>query len=487
MAEHHASVSVHAPVHQVYSMFTHFNDFPKFMSFIKEVTYYDDQKSHWVADVVGQHQWDAVNENWIEDRQIGWRSTDGLSNSGLVTFQSAGKDRTQVNVSISYDPPVGILGDVAESLGVGGSFERRLQQDLDHFAQMVEQAPAGALDPMSSDYLFHSDSAAAKGTTTPSQNDSMANDTSMSNTSRGNYDPAQDTGYATDHDVIPTQDQSSLSSGRSTTASSVNTSDDLKPGSSYGSNTSYGSTTGFNSATNTTNERDYARSQNPDAASFNTDRDIIKENNQGFATSSERSTTSDRADVNTTPNYSTSQINQTSTSGSSGFTGVSAGSNEHQSNATSSGSAFPRSRSDSDYGTPVEMGDSTTSAGQRESGGDEADHYRMSGNETKLGSDLGSGNSLGGRSTTFDDRGVSSGQTGISGSGGTSNANIGNGSTRDRGNTTSSDMIMSRDSMPDINQAGQGNTGTTRNANRPTNADSLADRDDPDQKNRTNR
>ena len=39
MAEHHVSVTVNAPLHQVYTLFTHFNDFPKFMSFVKEVTY----------------------------------------------------------------------------------------------------------------------------------------------------------------------------------------------------------------------------------------------------------------------------------------------------------------------------------------------------------------------------------------------------------------------------------------------------------------
>ncbi len=63
--EHHASVMVNAPIHQVYGLFSHFNDFPKFMSFVKEVTYYDDQRSHWVAEVVGRHEWDAVNQDWI--------------------------------------------------------------------------------------------------------------------------------------------------------------------------------------------------------------------------------------------------------------------------------------------------------------------------------------------------------------------------------------------------------------------------------------
>ncbi len=117
MAEHHASVAVNAPVHQVYTLFTHFNDFPKFMSFVREVTYYDDQRSHWVAEILGRHEWDAVNENWIEDRQIGWRSTNGLENSGKVTFLATGPVQTLVDVFIHYSPPGGILGEIGERLG----------------------------------------------------------------------------------------------------------------------------------------------------------------------------------------------------------------------------------------------------------------------------------------------------------------------------------------------------------------------------------
>jgi len=108
---------VNASVHQVYAMFSHFNDFPKFMSFVKEVTYYDDQRSHWVAEVVGKHEWDAINENWIEDQQIGWRSTSGLENNGRVTFQPSGANQTRVDVYINYNPPAGVLGDAGEKNG----------------------------------------------------------------------------------------------------------------------------------------------------------------------------------------------------------------------------------------------------------------------------------------------------------------------------------------------------------------------------------
>jgi len=199
MAEHHAAITVAAPLQQVYGLFTHFNDFPKFMSFVKEVTYYDNQRSHWVAEVVGRHEWDAVNEDWVEGRQIGWHSTNGLENYGRVTFQPVGTNQTQVDVYIAYNPPAGVLGDVGENLGAGSRFDAVLQHDLDNFARMVDNAPPGALDPTASNYLFHSGSAAAKGTTTSRQDETMDRDntgfpSNTMNTSNAGY--SVDPGYS---------------------------------------------------------------------------------------------------------------------------------------------------------------------------------------------------------------------------------------------------------------------------------------------------
>jgi len=196
MAEHSASVIVNAPLHQVYQLYTHFNDYPKFMTFVKEVTYLDDQRSHWVVDIVGTHEWDAINEGWIADRQIGWRSLDGVKNSGRVTFEPVDPEGTRVTVEVTYEPPAGLLGHIGEILGAGGQFERRLRYDLEHFAQMVEQAPPGALDPTSSAYLFHDESAAAQGRTTKAQDESMG----MSSDS---LDPAATTSSVTATAVSP--------------------------------------------------------------------------------------------------------------------------------------------------------------------------------------------------------------------------------------------------------------------------------------------
>jgi len=180
MVEHSASVIVKAPLHQVYELFTHFNDFPKFMGFVEEVTYHDELRSHWVVKVLGHYEWDAVNEDWIPDQQVGWRSTRGLQNSGKVKFYSLGPGRTNVSVYIRYTPPTGLLGELGQQFGVNAYFDEVLRKDLQRFAHMVEDAPVGALDPMSSHYLFHEESATMKGEITPRQKAVMARDPMMS-------------------------------------------------------------------------------------------------------------------------------------------------------------------------------------------------------------------------------------------------------------------------------------------------------------------
>jgi hypothetical protein len=180
MSEHYVSVTIHAPAHQVYTLFTHFDDFPKFMSFVKEVTYYNEQRTHWVVHVLRDYEWDAVNEDWIPDRQVGWRSTRGLQSSGKVKFREIGPNRTIVDVYVQYTPPTGTLGRIGDSLGGHSYFDSILREDLTHFARMVELAPPGALDPMSSHYLFHKGSAFAKGILTRRQRLLIEGDPRMS-------------------------------------------------------------------------------------------------------------------------------------------------------------------------------------------------------------------------------------------------------------------------------------------------------------------
>lgn len=140
MARHVASITVRADVREVYRMWMHFPDYPNFMSHVRSVSYIDGERTRWVVNIVGRHEWAAKNENWILDRQIGWRSIDGLENSGLVEFVPTPSGDTQINVAIDYTPPGGIVGNAAEVLGAGRAFERGLRADLEHFANVVQRS-----------------------------------------------------------------------------------------------------------------------------------------------------------------------------------------------------------------------------------------------------------------------------------------------------------------------------------------------------------
>ncbi|WP_201385796.1 SRPBCC family protein [Ktedonobacter sp. SOSP1-52] len=180
MGEHHVTVLVPASVKNVYAFFTHFHDFPKYMHCVREVTYYDSERSHWVVQVAGKQEWDAVNENWIPERQVGWRSTKGLQNRGTVKFTPLGAEQTSVDAFISHIPPMGIVGKIAEWLGIDSHFQTVLEKEMQNFTRMVEEAPRGTADPMVSHYLFHQESAFTRGKTTERQRASMKSDPMMS-------------------------------------------------------------------------------------------------------------------------------------------------------------------------------------------------------------------------------------------------------------------------------------------------------------------
>ena len=149
MVEHTASVEIAAPVANIYELFSHFNDYPRFMSHVREVTCRPDGTSHWVVEMsgAGKYEWDARNEGWEPQRRIGWASTSGLVNGGNVMFEPISANASRIIVTLWYDPPAGVLGDMAESLGVGGSVERQVQHDLERFASIVLDAQVSSDDP----------------------------------------------------------------------------------------------------------------------------------------------------------------------------------------------------------------------------------------------------------------------------------------------------------------------------------------------------
>jgi uncharacterized membrane protein len=95
----------------------------------------DDTHLRWVAEIGGRHEeWEAEITEQKPDERVAWRSIDGKTNAGVVTFHRLDDSRTKVMVQIDWEPE-----GMVEELGAKvGADERRVQGDLERFKDLVE-------------------------------------------------------------------------------------------------------------------------------------------------------------------------------------------------------------------------------------------------------------------------------------------------------------------------------------------------------------
>jgi len=135
MARYDKSIEVDVPVRTAYNQWTQFEEFPRFMDGVEEVTQLDDTRLHWVANIAGQRrEWYAKITEQIPDQRIAWRSEEGKMNGGTVTFEPMGENRTRVNLMMEYEPE-GFTENVGDALGF---VSRQVDGDLDRFKEFIE-------------------------------------------------------------------------------------------------------------------------------------------------------------------------------------------------------------------------------------------------------------------------------------------------------------------------------------------------------------
>ena len=129
------SVDVNVPVSAAYNQWTQFEDFPKFMDSVHEVRQIDNTHLHWRADVAGkEEQWDAEITEQIPDKRIAWRSTSGVKNAGVVTFQELSPNKTRVKLQMDYAPE-----SFDEKLGDAvGLVKMQLKDNLKRYKELLE-------------------------------------------------------------------------------------------------------------------------------------------------------------------------------------------------------------------------------------------------------------------------------------------------------------------------------------------------------------
>ncbi|HEU4708716.1 MAG TPA: SRPBCC family protein [Methylophilaceae bacterium] len=129
------SIEVNVPVSAAYNQWTQFEDFPKFMEGIEQVTQIDDTHLHWRASIGGvDKEWDAEITEQLPDERIAWRSVDGAPNSGVVSFQELSANSSRVTVRMQYEPQ-GVVESTGDAVGV---LSHRVEGDLERFKDFLE-------------------------------------------------------------------------------------------------------------------------------------------------------------------------------------------------------------------------------------------------------------------------------------------------------------------------------------------------------------
>jgi uncharacterized membrane protein len=139
------TITVDAPIDEVFAMWDRVENFPRFMQHVLDVRRANG-RSHWVVAGPGgvQLEWDAELTQRVPNRIIAWRSVPNsvVEHAGVVEFEPA-EGGTRVNVRLSYTPPGGVLGHAAAAT-FGDDPKRALDEDLVRFKSLLEDGQTTA-------------------------------------------------------------------------------------------------------------------------------------------------------------------------------------------------------------------------------------------------------------------------------------------------------------------------------------------------------
>ena len=149
------TIVINAPVGQVYAFWSLYENFPRFMSRVYEVSSSERRpmQSHWkVAGPAGTTvEFDSEVTRAVPNTLIAWGTLPGspVAHAGVVRFDQEPDGRTRVHIRMSYTPPAGWLGhEVAATFGVDP--KSSMDADLARMKTLIEtgRAPHDAAQRM---------------------------------------------------------------------------------------------------------------------------------------------------------------------------------------------------------------------------------------------------------------------------------------------------------------------------------------------------
>ena len=86
------AIEVSAPLHTVYEQLAAFENYPRFMSGVREVTPIGNDRTHWIMDVDGKRrEFDARITERSPDERVSWATVDGPLLAETITLRPMGE------------------------------------------------------------------------------------------------------------------------------------------------------------------------------------------------------------------------------------------------------------------------------------------------------------------------------------------------------------------------------------------------------------
>jgi uncharacterized membrane protein len=130
-------------VEKAYEKWTEFEEFPKFMHRVVSVEQKDDNLIAWEEKIwFSKRQWEAEIVEKRKNDRIVWKTTQGTSHTGVISFHRLDSRLTRVMVTVDFHPS-GMIEKMASGLRFA---KRAVQADLARFKAYAELGEADEVE-----------------------------------------------------------------------------------------------------------------------------------------------------------------------------------------------------------------------------------------------------------------------------------------------------------------------------------------------------
>lgn len=140
------SINIAAPVDEVFGWLTEWENWPAWMSHVREVTASGTpgtvgERTHWVVDGPAGTtvSWDATTTRLVRPDIVSWKTVDGspVAHEGTIRFSRNRDGSTRVDVRMTYNPIAGAAGHAVATL-LGRDPKRQMDDDLARLKTTIE-------------------------------------------------------------------------------------------------------------------------------------------------------------------------------------------------------------------------------------------------------------------------------------------------------------------------------------------------------------